>query len=143
MIQPRPHQSHIHALPEIFRNTPPWVIHIPSFPLRVFFFSCCSDIYTDTISLFLWLLITNDSCRSSSSSLPLKVPTAPHKRDALIHHRLAHPQVVLYPLLHAGRFGEGFQFEARSWVLGLAFHTGVKFEGAGRGGMEVCVCAVR
>jgi hypothetical protein len=39
-------------------------------------------------------------------SLPLKIRTRRKERDALIHDRLADPQVVVDPLLDARRLGE-------------------------------------
>lgn len=38
---------------------------------------------------------------------PLKIPTTPHQRHALIHDRLADPEVVLDPFLEVGGVGEG------------------------------------
>ena len=38
---------------------------------------------------------------------PLKVPTAAHYSNTLIHNRLADPEVAVDPLADAGRLGEG------------------------------------
>jgi hypothetical protein len=38
--------------------------------------------------------------------LPLKVRAGPEKRNALVHDRLADPEVVVDPLLDARRLGE-------------------------------------
>lgn len=48
--------------------------------------------------------------------LALKVPAARHDSDALVHGRLAHPEVAVDPLADAGRVGEGFGFQARAGV---------------------------
>lgn len=48
------------------------------------------------------------------SSLPLKICGRTQQGDALVHHGLADPEVVLDPPLHAGRFGEGLGFHARA-----------------------------
>jgi hypothetical protein len=38
---------------------------------------------------------------------PLKIPTAPHDSNTLIHNRLTNPKVAVDPLADTGRLGEG------------------------------------
>lgn len=53
-----------------------------------------------------------------SSTPPLEVAATAHDRNALIHDRLADPEVVLNPLLDRGRLGEGIGLDTRTGALG-------------------------
>ena len=54
---------------------------------------------------------------SISSPLPLEVLGRTQDRHTLIHDGLAHPQIVLNPLLDARRLGEGFCFQTGPGVV--------------------------
>jgi len=51
---------------------------------------------------------------SRRSSLPLEVAGAAHQRDALVHDDLAHPQVVVDPLLDLGVLAEVLGADSRA-----------------------------
>jgi hypothetical protein len=66
-------------------------------------------IYSPNLSLSLSLSLSLFACPNRAFCalpLPLEVRTRGEKRHALIHDRLAHPQVIVNPLLDAGCLGE-------------------------------------
>lgn len=70
-----------------------------------------NDLY-NPLSLFRFhghfrpILYTRPLVASVDSSLALKVRGRGEESNALIHDRLAHPQIVIQPLLHAGGVAE-------------------------------------